>query len=178
MTDKHPTKKEKKKKNPGFLGDATRRHVARDLHTLFGPREPSREPRADVGNSSRRIARGWTLYPPLRSPRSPVLSRAATLLAPIVGCYDKWAINFALDLARASRDPRCSLLLDALQERPLSCRLSSSHPSRCSPRPPRGKEPSLDFRVTTIFKSRLCRKCISCAFACISFLKYDNCNCY
>lgn len=28
----------------------------------------SREQRADVGNSSRRIARGWTLYPPLRSP--------------------------------------------------------------------------------------------------------------
>jgi len=40
---------------------------------------------------------------------SPVLSRTATLLAPRVGCYDKWAINFALDLALEPRGIRCSL---------------------------------------------------------------------
>lgn len=128
MTDKHSTRKKKF----GFSGrrrDATSRVIC---IRYSEPRQPFREPRADVGNSSRRIARGWTLYPPLRSPRSPVLSRAATLLAPIVGCYDKWAINFALDLARASRDPRCSLLLDALQER-----LLSSSPSPLSPLCPR-----------------------------------------
>lgn len=60
------------------------------------------------------------LYPPLRSPRVRFSLGLLRSLAPIVGCYDKWAINFALNLARASRDPA---LLDALHEVPLSCRL-------------------------------------------------------
>lgn len=61
--------KRKTKRFPLCGRDATARMIC--IRHSGRPGEPSslREPRADVGNSSRRIARGWTLYPPLRSPR-------------------------------------------------------------------------------------------------------------